>query len=372
MVETFPIALELEHVTDPAQSLVRAHSAQALLMRRDFRDKNEFATVVVGTGATAATFSLHRHVLVTVSPFFASALNSTFMEGIEQKVSLPEERADVFEWFVWWLYTGSLVTSATTNNCRPSGGANTDVKDGSCDCKAQMGAHCKRASNGSTTSPHSDGDLRNKSGMPKFVLLLEIYKLSDILMTTTLSNHVLDTIARLSDMTNSVPTPSDTCFLYEDMGPQGFAPIRKLILDLFTYKKTDKLIDSHADDWHPRFLRDLVVRLKRPEKEFVERHALVVWKCTAWAGVKSCDGECGEVIRPRTSTTGNSNAEAILVETIHGKQVLGGAGAAVRCVDCARTYCVRCVQDGTLGKLRVEAGGCKPWSRGFCARYHIH
>lgn len=39
--------------------------------------------------------------------------------------------------------------------------------------------------------------------------------------------------------------------------------MRRLVVDLFAWKRTDNLLDQHEDEWHPRFMRDLCVRIKR-------------------------------------------------------------------------------------------------------------
>ena len=153
----------------------------------------------------------------------------------------------------------------------------------------------------------------------------------------------MDTIARLSETTNSVPTPSDTWILYDTI--RDTAPIRRLTLDLFAYKKTDKLLESHRDEWHPRFLRDLVVKLKRPGRENYERHGLVAWKVASWNATRACEG-CRELVKP------NLQAE--------------------RCEVCERVFCPACVRAGRVGGLGPEVGACKPWLRDLCARYHEH
>ena len=42
--------------------------------------------------------------------------------------------------------------------------------------------------------------------------------------------------------------------------------LRALIGDLFVWKKTDRLLEDHPDQWDERFLREVAVKLKR-EKE---------------------------------------------------------------------------------------------------------
>ncbi|EMD00006.1 hypothetical protein BAUCODRAFT_64321 [Baudoinia panamericana UAMH 10762] len=247
-------------------------------------------------------YTIHKDLLTSASPFFAAALGSTFAEGMEQTVRLPEEKPDIFEWFLQWLYTGSL------------------------------------------TTPHNGA-----YGSPKYFLLIDLYALSDRLLTTTLSNDILSTIARLSETTNSVPTPSDTFILYDSI--RDTSPLRTLILDLFAYKKTDKLLETHKDDWHPRFLRELVVKLKRPGPEAIERHSLEAWRPRSWSSTKGCEG-CKEACRPNVS--------------------------ADRCALCEKVFCGDCLRrHGGAAQggwcLPLDTSGCKPWmGRNLCLRYHEH
>lgn len=299
------------------------------------------ATVIVGdeksTSRPAVTYLIHKELLTAASPFFAAALNSTFAEGLDQTVRLPEENPEIFEWFLQWLYTGSLTVPSPAYQV------------------PHLPPHVLHHHNHNPAFPWtqlvqadaaSDGDLRNQAGSPKYFLLIDLYGLSDRLLTTPLSNHILSSIARLSEATNSVPTPSDTRILYEQI--RASAPLRSLILDLFAYKKTDKLLETHKDEWHAKFLRELVVKLKRPGPEGVARHSLVAWRPSSWASTKACEG-CREVLKPSVS---------------HDK-----------CVACERAFCAGCVRKsgGERTVLREDTGGCKPWSgRGLCVRYHEH
>lgn len=199
----------------------------------------------------------------------------------------------------------------------------------------------------------------------------------------------MDAVAELADRTNSVLTPSDTRILYE-MVPDPRSPfdrifplsgnaggadngngqstgngnvggngnghsgstfshnphrpstlhLKKLVLDLFAYKKTDKLLESHEDQWHAQFLRDLVVLMKRPSEQAFLRHRLVMWYPTSYISTHACEN-CRVVIPPRFG--------------------------AVRCEDCCVAWCSRCVgegtgmagwEDGVQGRyLRVRSGG---------------
>lgn len=294
------------------------------------------ATVVVGdeknTSRPPVSYIIHKELLTSASPFFAAALNSTFAEGLDQTVRLPEEKPEIFEWFLQWLYTGSLTVPGPAYQA------------------PHLPHHMVHAptpwSQLVQADAAADGDLRNHVGSPKYFLLIDLYGLSDRLLTTPLSNHILSSIARLSEATNSVPTPSDTRILYEHI--RSSAPLRSLILDLFAYKKTDKLLETHKDEWHARFLRELVVKLKRPGPEGIARHSLVAWRPSSYSSSKACEG-CREVLKPGVS---------------HDKSVA-----------CDRAFCAGCVRksEGERVVLGEDTGGCKPWTgRGLCARYHEH
>jgi hypothetical protein len=181
-----------------------------------------------------------------------------------------------------------------------------------------------------------------------------------------------------------VLTPSDTRILYEQIG-EG-ARIRELVLDLFAFKKTDKLLASHTDRWHAGFLRDLVVRLKKPCKQAMQRHRLRMWCPESWHATRACD-VCRVLLAPRYG--------------------------AVGCDECCCAWCVRCVGEGVAvacwedGRGGMGAGGgsvdegeaeestgsggaegkvmgrkrggwtrkwesCKPWRGARCRIYHEH
>jgi hypothetical protein len=276
------------------------------------------ATVIVGDekniARPAVTYLIHKELLTAASPFFAAALNSTFAEGLDQTVRLPEERPEIFEWFLQWLYSGSLTVPGPAYQVP--------------NLPPQHHHHMLHALTPWTqivqADAASDGDLRNHAGSPKYFLLIDLYGLSDRLLTTPLSNHILSSIARLSEATNSVPTPSDTRILYEQI--RSSAPLRALILDLFAYKKTDKLLETHKD---------------------ISRHSLVAWRPSSWNNSKACE-ECREVLKPGSSHT--------------------------KCVGCERAFCQNClVKSGEESGLREDTGGCKPWAgSGLCLRYHEH
>ncbi|KAK5107166.1 hypothetical protein LTR62_001660 [Meristemomyces frigidus] len=316
------------------------------------------------SSSAAVTYAVHKELLTSASPFFAAALNGTFAEGLEQVVRLPEEKAEIFDWFLQWLYTGSLsvatehagLVAFTTNTSHSAYSSHSHPAYPAPDHHPH---HSSRHRDLLDLQTRTDGDLRNHAGSPKYFLLLDLYALSDRLLASQLSNHILTTLARLSETTNSVPTPSDTFILYDTI--RDNSPLRTLILDLFAYKKTDKLLETHKDEWHPRFLRDLVVKLKRPGAagERVERHELVAWRPGQWVESRACEG-CREVVKPGVSVD--------------------------KCVECQKVFCGGCLRRsgygggvggsgsgyaGWVGGL--DTSGCKPWmGRGLCGRYHEH
>ena len=91
-------------------------SPSRLPLRYGFRTFSGVATVLVGEANNKARpetkYLVHKELITSASPFFAAALNSTFAEGMDQTVKLPEEKPEIFEWFLQWLYTGTLKTPA--------------------------------------------------------------------------------------------------------------------------------------------------------------------------------------------------------------------------------------------------------------------
>jgi hypothetical protein len=152
-------------------------------------------------------------------------------------------------------------------------------------------------------------------------------------------------MAELAEQTNSVPTPTDTYILYESI--RDNAPVRRLVLDLFAYKKTDNLVATHPDDWHPTFLRELVCKLKRPGFSALMRHDIRPWRPLAWPSTKACE-VCKLVLKPNIS--GNM------------------------CSICQRAFCCGCVIKGMGGGIldwSLAERECKPWLRNIC-EYHEH
>jgi len=101
---------------------------------------------------------------------------------------------------------------------------------------------------------------------PAYFRLIKLWKVADWLQVSSLKNAIVDCMCRIADATNSVPTPDDTRAIWgDDAGDTS--QLGKLVLDLFVWKKTGHLIDTHPDSWDERFLRSLVGKLKERDRE---------------------------------------------------------------------------------------------------------
>ncbi|KAG8532768.1 uncharacterized protein KY384_002646 [Bacidia gigantensis] len=234
--------------------------------------------ITITAGSEGHAFPIHLEILLTASPFFAAAYNPTYAfrdsptpltnrSSISigknktdfNKLSLPTILPQDFEYFIQWLYTRTL-----------------DHED--------------------LTGPH-----------PAYFKLIRLYSLADQLQVTALKNRIIDELATVADRTNSCPTPDDTRVVWDDesgclsssgsstivrwhssktgegsendqaaegcgghVGTHGGGGLRELIGDLFVWKKTDKLIAEHQDQWDEKFMREVIVKLKR-EKAKSER-----------------------------------------------------------------------------------------------------
>ena len=287
------------------------------------------ATSIILVGPKQTPFHIHTSLLITQSSYFRAALTGHFLESTRKCITLEDVSIEHFQLLTSWLYSSILPT------------------------------------------PFRDGK-------PAYYTLVHIYALADRLALEGLRNAVIDVISDCADHTNSVLTPSDTVALYEDI--RDSAPLRQLVLDLFAFKKTDRLLESHADWWHETFLRDLTVRLKRPCQQALDRHRLRMWCPESWHTTRACE-YCRMLLAPRAG--------------------------AVACEDCCVIFCTRCVEGGVAmagwddghrgridvsgedGRARADDEGaaiasamktrkakkweaCKPWRGARCALYHEH
>ncbi|EUC49740.1 hypothetical protein COCMIDRAFT_83900 [Bipolaris oryzae ATCC 44560] len=297
------------------QSTPKTSNTTPYITKENAQEFTPTSTILVGPKHTP--FHLHTHLLTQHSSYFRAALRGPFIESTTNTMTLSDISPSDFSLLVTHLYTARMP--------RPF-----------------------------------------KDGKPAYYALLHAYALADRLNLEAARNAAIDAISDLADSTNSVPTPEDTWFVYDEM--RESALVRKLVVDLFVFKKTDRLVEGHPDEWHPRFLRDLVVGLKRPGEQAVRKHALRVWCPVEWREARACEA-CRGVVVP-------------------------GQGA-VRCEGCGGVFCNVCVGEGTAvagweeGRRRCGDGevqgspgkrarkegkweACKPWRGARCLLYHEH
>lgn len=164
-----------------------------------------FKTIMTITaGPHAVPFLVHRERFCAASPFFAAALNPAyaFREADSSTVHLPAARPCDLEYLVQWVYTGTL-----------------DHEELDCD-------------------------------HPAYFRLIRLWLLADELQVVAgCKNGIVDMMARVADRTNSVPTPDDTRTVFGEDGVREGSGLRKLVVDLFAWKKTDQLVEAHEDSW---------------------------------------------------------------------------------------------------------------------------
>lgn len=64
--------------------------------------------VVVGTGSSTKTFNIYKDLLTFYSDYFRTALKNCWKTGPENTIYLPDEDADIFSTFNYWMYTKRL------------------------------------------------------------------------------------------------------------------------------------------------------------------------------------------------------------------------------------------------------------------------
>ncbi len=75
--------------------------------RRSFDD-----IITIKVGPAAKEFKLHEGLLCDASSYFTAALRGKFIESHDRCVVLPEDDANVFEHFQFWIYTGNLLETS--------------------------------------------------------------------------------------------------------------------------------------------------------------------------------------------------------------------------------------------------------------------
>ena len=66
--------------------------------------------VTIEVGGDGKTFKVHKKLLCNKAPVFAAMFNGNFQESSTGVARLPEDKDDTFEYFLGWLYRGTLDT----------------------------------------------------------------------------------------------------------------------------------------------------------------------------------------------------------------------------------------------------------------------
>ncbi|TVY73264.1 hypothetical protein LSUE1_G005766 [Lachnellula suecica] len=140
----------------------------------DFSQADEVVTFLIGPfteGATPKTFLVHKEIVCYHSPVLNAAFNSGFVEGQTQTYKLEDVNQGTFKLFVQWLYFQKLALA---------------VFEEDYDSEEHI----------------TDQDME----VVTYQQLVELWVLSDRLGIPILQNFVLQTIRRISDKINRVPT----------------------------------------------------------------------------------------------------------------------------------------------------------------------
>ncbi|KAL8796367.1 MAG: hypothetical protein Q9195_001274 [Heterodermia aff. obscurata] len=77
--------------------------------RKDLKVTAFDSIVDVIVGQSATTFTVYKSLLVGSTRVFKAALEGSFKEATEQEIKLPDVSPEVFQRFMLWMYTASLI-----------------------------------------------------------------------------------------------------------------------------------------------------------------------------------------------------------------------------------------------------------------------
>ncbi|MCJ1365703.1 hypothetical protein MMC16_004828 [Acarospora aff. strigata] len=181
----------------------------------------EMVTVDVGgENGDLQTFAVHKNILCQQSSFFKAALMGRFKEAAAGKVELPEDRPELFDHFVQWIYTQDLkqvIAEAT-----PS----------------------------------------------RWTTLFKLYVLADKLQVETLKNAIMDYVLYMAQVAvkdgaprAEYPTNADISAVYENTPPAS--PMRKFLSELFALLPKFSI---EKDEVSKDYLFDLAIVLRLHNK----------------------------------------------------------------------------------------------------------
>lgn len=94
----------------PAPSAARRTMSPEASERKapTLRRPPSIVTIIIGPENSQETFIVHKDLICHYSPFFSTAFNSTFTEGLTKTMTLPDVDLNNFGLFVHWLYTQKI------------------------------------------------------------------------------------------------------------------------------------------------------------------------------------------------------------------------------------------------------------------------
>lgn len=162
------------------------------------------------------TFSVHKEIVCHYSDYFRAACKGEFLEARSGKVKLPEDRAEIFDLFVQWVYSQNL------------------------------------------------GQVLAEVALSPWTTLIELYVLADKLQVSTLKNAIVDRMLckahvalRKARGRDKFPSNADITLAYENTPPTS--PLPKFLSELFALRR-DFAIEK--DEVPKDYLYDLALGLR--------------------------------------------------------------------------------------------------------------
>ena len=158
-------------------------------------------------------FQIHKDVLCKTSKFFELACNGPFKEA-DGVVELLEQDADVFKYFIYWLYTGKIRGYYYPDSLKPT------IKDLKIlvneELKVQKIAKLEELE---LSNPRGLAlNLANYRDVP-FHTAITLYILADFLQVRGLKDHVITTLVDVYGYTSDVR--AGTCLLFWSLVTEG-------------------------------------------------------------------------------------------------------------------------------------------------------
>lgn len=177
--------------------------------------RDSFSAVVQVKVGHEKTFMVHKDTLCRSAPYFKAALEGEFKESKDQVLELPDDDPVAFSHFQLWLYTGNILESH-------------EIAKDIC-----------------------------------WTVLLDIYLFGDVRGIPRLQNEAIDVFIDKHVAMNHVPA-NRLNFIYENT--LDGSPLRKLMVDLFTFKvaltNIDNVLTEKRKGLYPQlFLMDLAKSL---------------------------------------------------------------------------------------------------------------